>query len=72
MKKKKIKVKIIIIVLIIILLLGVIVFLLSNRKESFKESITINIGDKIPKSNDYFTKDIKVKIKWASIDNYEL
>ncbi|MBQ6539007.1 MAG: D-alanyl-D-alanine carboxypeptidase family protein [Bacilli bacterium] len=72
MKKKKIKVKIIIIVLIIILLLGVIVFLLSNRKESFKESITINIGDKIPKSNDYFTKDIKVKIKWASIDNYKV
>ncbi len=74
MKKKK--VLIISIVLIILLIItSIIIYLISNRRQEYKESITINIGDKIPKSNDYFKKDINVKIKWSNMDkdsNYKV
>ncbi len=75
-KKKKLKVKIIIIIaILLILLLGIVIYLLSNRKEEYKETITINIGDKVPKSNDYFIKDINTKINWSNLDkdsNYKV
>ena len=69
--KKKLKKRILIILLIIIILI-IIVFLLCNRRLNYKESITIYIGDKIPKSSDYFEKDINVKIKWSNLDNYKV
>ncbi len=74
-KKKKYNRLIILLSIIIVLsIIGIICFF-SNRKEKYKNSITIQIGEKVPTSKDYFVKDIDIKIDWSNLDkdsNYKV
>ena len=78
MKKKsknKILNKLIILGIVILIIIVGLIYFFQNREEKYKDTITINIGDKIPKSTDYFVKDINVKIKWTDLDedsNYKV
>lgn len=73
-KKKKVK-KYIVLVIIILAIVAVLYFVLSKRplKEifSYKNELTIEVGEKFPVVNDYLYKDTdeNITIKWDNLDD---
>lgn len=71
MKKRKQKIIFIIMIIAVLLVISVIIwYLFTNQKIEYKESITIQVGDQVPTTSDYF-KDINdintQKIKWQKL-----